>query len=212
MAAQPVQVRAAEAPLHKMNKRALIVFQKNAIAGKVKTRLAATIGNDAALVIYKKLVNHTHAVIANVNADVYLFFADTIEKTYTENYTTEIQCGKNLGERMQNAFSKLFNLNYNSVCIIGTDCIELNDGIITNAFEALEKHDYVLGKAKDGGYYLLGMKKNNPDIFKNVEWSTEKTAEQTVQQMLKTGNIFYLPTLNDIDNETDWNNYLATVK
>ena len=105
---------------------------------------------------------------------------------------------------MASAFSESFVQGYSSVCIIGTDCAEITQRIITNAFELLNESDVVLGPAKDGGYYILGMNKLYPEFFKNKRWSTNTVSEDTIQDF-KTLHLSYslLPTLSDIDEEKD---------
>ncbi|MEO8820732.1 MAG: DUF2064 domain-containing protein, partial [Ginsengibacter sp.] len=91
------------------------------------------------------------------------------------------------------------------IIIIGSDCYELTTDILNEAFHQLEKNDVVIGPAKDGGYYLLGMKKMNNFIFSNKKWSTETVYTETVLQLAENNlSFFVLPTLTDVDNEDDW--------
>lgn len=105
---------------------------------------------------------------------------------------------------MDNAFATAFQMVYDRVVIIGTDCPELNAGIIMNAFAYLNNHDVVIGPAEDGGYYLLGMKRHYTLLFKNINWSTENVFDETIT-ICKKNNINYsfLPVLHDIDEEKD---------
>ncbi|MBC7493445.1 MAG: TIGR04282 family arsenosugar biosynthesis glycosyltransferase, partial [Flavobacterium sp.] len=164
-------------------KKALIILTKNPELGKVKTRLAKTIGDEKALEVYKKLVLHTYHITANLNVDKFVFYSDNIEADdiWDANlFIKALQQGSNLGDRMNAAFEHVFNLNYKSVCIIGSDCYELNADIIDTAFSQLEETNCVIGPTFDGGYYLLGLNNLQPELFKNIEWSTETVFDATV--------------------------------
>ena len=115
-------------------KKAVIVFQKNRILGKVKTRLADSIGDEAALLYYSQMIEFTHQLLLKVDAEIHLFYAEFVEPTSKENWQSHVQKGNDLGERMHNAFKNLKSMGYDQVIIIGTDCLELTSKIINNAF------------------------------------------------------------------------------
>ncbi|MDQ2721203.1 MAG: TIGR04282 family arsenosugar biosynthesis glycosyltransferase [Bacteroidota bacterium] len=189
-----------------MMNNALLIFLKNLIHSQVKTRLAATLGNEAAINIYKKLLKHTHTISKNIDADKIVFYSDFIEEDIWNNklFKKEIQKGNDLGKRMENAFINAFESEYKKTIIIGTDCLEINKVILESAFSALDNFDIVIGPASDGGYYLLGMKKLHSFFFKNVKWSTDTVLNDTIalcnQHQL---GYFLLPELSDIDEEKD---------
>ena len=150
-----------------MTKKLLIIFVKNAVKGKVKTRLAATIGDEKALEIYQILVQHTFDITIALPVNKAVFYSDFLQEdiwspAFYENF---VQSGTDLGERMYQAFQQGFATGYEQVCIIGSDCYELTEQIIQQAFEKLELTDVVIGPAEDGGYYLLGMKGLHETIF-----------------------------------------------
>lgn len=191
-----------------MEKSALIIFQKNAVLGKVKTRLSADVGDEVAMEIYQQLVRHTHDVCASVPVKKFLFFSDFIPDDISEfgqDYQFEVQSGNDLGSRMENAFQRLFSKDYEKIIISGTDCGELESNILEDAFELLDKHEVVIGPARDGGYYLLGMKKMFSDLFEGIPWSTEKVLFLTMEKLEKQ-NISYelLEILSDVDRIEDW--------
>jgi len=173
-------------------KSLLIVFAKNPILGKVKTRIAKTLGDKVALDIYKALLLKTKEEVAS---DIW------------DNIATEkkVQKGKNLGERMYNAFSEGFKFGYNKICIIGTDLWDIKSEEINNAFTTLEKNEIVIGPANDGGYYLLGLKKLVKKIFQNKNWGESDVLSDTLND-LKENIIKLLPPKNDIDFEKDVRN------
>ncbi len=188
-----------------MTKNALIIFVKNPVEGQVKTRLAKTIGNSTAVTIYKQLLLHTFTITQHLSVDKFVFYGDYIndEDLWSINiYQKQLQKGIDLGERMRNAFELVFNLGYDKVIIIGSDCYELTTQILEEAFDELIIADAVIGPCNDGGYYLLGMKQLVLDLFTNIEWSTDAVLPTTIQKF-KDLQLQYgmLPTLNDVDDE-----------
>lgn len=188
-------------------KEALVIFTKNPEAGKVKTRLAATLGNEAALTIYRHLLSYTISVTAYLPVDKFVFYSNHIEEDDlwdSKYYYKEVQQGFDLGERMKKALNAIFQKAYDKAVIIGTDCPDLNEGIIMNAFAYLSSHDVVIGPAEDGGYYLLGMKQFYPQLFENITWSSSIVLEETVTKCAALQlNYGLLPVLKDIDEEKD---------
>lgn len=190
-----------------MNKNLLIIFTKNPEKGKVKTRLAQTIGDDKALIIYKKLLTHTANFSKNVNADKWAYYSnelgnnDYFDSNYFDKY---LQHGNDLGEKMKNAFKEGFKAGYKNIAIIGSDCYDLNTEIINEAFNKLNSHDFTIGPALDGGYYLLGMNTQFYNVFENKTWSTESVFSDTVSD-IKNASLthFILPSLSDVDHEAD---------
>lgn len=187
------------------NKNALIIFTRNPELGKCKTRLAKTIGDEAALEIYKFLLQHTATVAQKTNADKYVFYSEEITENdiwSNEDFYKKIQKGADLGERMQNAFSVLFQQGYKNVLIIGSDLFDLNETIVNDAFGFLDNHEFVIGPAEDGGYYLLGMQALETSVFQNKVWGTETVFEQTIAN-LSDKNVKLMQVLNDIDTFED---------
>lgn len=189
--------------------QAVIIFVRNPQLGKVKTRLAATLGEEKALAIYKELLLHTKEITNQITADKYVFYFDKIEGNDLWNdevFFKRLQSNDELGRKMENAFSELFDTGYDEVLIIGSDCLQLTTLIIEEAFILLNDNDVVIGPAKDGGYYLLGMKKLIGLVFKNKQWSTDTVFHKTIND-LKADNFSFacLPVLTDVDTEEDWN-------
>ncbi len=189
-------------------KNAIIIFVRNPELGKAKTRLAATVGDEKALEIYKELLQHTFNITAAVEADKYVFYHEAINETDVWNavgFYKELQNGDVLGEKMDYAFTAVFNRPYHKVIIIGSDCLQLSSAIINDAFAALQNHDTVIGPAKDGGYYLLGMKKLVSGVFENKKWSTDSVYADTLNTLQTNGlTTALLPQLTDVDTEDDW--------
>lgn len=189
-----------------MTNHALIIFVKNLVKDHVKTRLAATLGSEKAMAIYHQLLLHTHDAVQSLTADKFVFYSIFIEDDIWQNdlFNKEIQTGIDLGERMKNAFTSVFEKGYQKAIIIGTDCPGINASILKDAVLNLNDSDIVIGPATDGGYYLLGIKKMHLFLFENIEWSTNKVLQQTINlSTLHQLSYFLLPELSDVDEEKD---------
>ena len=186
--------------------RALIIFLKYPELGRCKTRLAETIGDENALKIYKKLLSHSHQITKDLPVDKFLYFDTQTDKNleWEGNYKIAYQKQTDLGGRMEQAFADLFGQAYYKVIIIGSDCIELKTEIINDAYRQLNHYDVVIGPAKDGGYYLLGLNNPTPELFKNIEWSTNTVLADTIKTIQNLGLTYsFMPVLSDIDIEED---------
>ena len=185
----------------------LLIFVKNPREGRVKTRLAATIGDSRAVEIYKELLAITKSVADGVEANRQVWYSDFIDEDDLwshGDYEKHLQQGKGLGKRMKEAFRKAFESEKQKVVIIGSDCAELTSDTIHQAYHLLEEEEVVVGPSQDGGYYLLGMSSFYPQLFEQKDWSTSSVCSQTISQ-LKAEGIPYrlLPERNDIDTELD---------
>lgn len=192
----------------KLPMNTLILFIRNPELGKVKTRLAASIGDEEALNIYRFLLDHTRRIALEVQTKRMLFYSENIvqndewDEAFFEKH---LQHHGDLGERMHQAFQKAFETGAQKVVIAGSDCPELEAGILNEAFDLLDTHDAVLGPSQDGGYYALGLKAPLPEIFENMVWSTETVFSETLTRLKNTGkSCALLPVLNDVDTEEDW--------
>ncbi len=187
------------------SKSCLLVFTKNPILGKVKTRLAKTVGEERALVIYKALLAHTLGITEGLPCHKKVFYTDFIdENDFWKGYQKNLQAEGDLGDKMKAAFAQAFQEGYEQVVIIGSDCFELTTQDIEKAFEALQSSQVVIGSAPDGGYYLLGMTYLIPQIFEQKKWSTADVFPSTLAD-LKQLNIepVLLPQRNDVDEWED---------
>ena len=187
------------------SKSALIIFTRNPELGKCKTRLAKTIGDEAALDIYKYLLQHTATISKDINVDKFVFYSEDIKKEDlwdSEIFRKKLQQGSDLGERMEHAFKQLFQSDYEKVVVIGSDLLDLKPRDIETAFKLLNNNDFVIGPAKDGGYYLLGMKTMQPNVFKNKNWGTSTVLNDTIND-IQNCTFTLLKELNDIDTFED---------
>ncbi len=190
------------------SKNLIITFTRNPELGKVKTRLAKTIGDASALAIYKKLLEHTQSVLHDLNCDKAVYYSVKIrDNDIWDNaiYQKHQQFGGDLGIRMQNAFKAGFEAGYNKIIIVGSDLYDLQPKHINQAFKALDSNSITIGPAEDGGYYLLGMKTLHKAVFENKNWGTETVFEDTIKN-LKNESVFLLEQLNDVDTYDDIKN------
>lgn len=188
------------------------MFVKNEEAGKVKTRLAETIGDEKALEVYRQLLAFTQSQSREVMAEKEVWYSSYIPQKDRWNeggFLKKKQTGDDLGKRMSDAFNGSFHQEERGkVVLIGSDCPGLNTEIIEEAFLQLNKHDVVIGPASDGGYYLIGMRKFIPEIFKGIAWSTNSVFKDSVKIINKKGlSVFVLDKLNDIDTVEDLVNF-----
>lgn len=190
-----------------MNKDLIIVFLRAPELGKVKTRLAATIGDARALMIYDRLLEHTLRVVVDCATDKQAWYADAVptqDRCAALGFEVDIQRGDDLGERMQHAFENAFGAGFGKVVIIGTDLPGISTSLLADAFVELDMHDAVLGPARDGGYYLLGLRSMEASLFRNKSWSSSSVAEETLADLHRAGkNVALLPKMIDVDTEAD---------
>ncbi len=182
----------------------LLIFVKNPILGKVKTRLAKDLGTRVALAVYADLLQQTRKIAEEAQVDIELYYSDFIPE---QDVWSDLNCNKNLqapgdlGARLMKAIE---SQKTGKLVVIGSDCYDLSARHIQEAFQALEKNELVLGPANDGGYYLIGMKQGDSDYFKAISWSTEKVLSQTLAiANKKNSQVYLLEELIDLDTFED---------
>lgn len=184
----------------------LLVFAKKPELGKVKTRLAKSIGDEKALSVFKRLLFYTFDIADQVGVYVCACLTEkdiiTLEAIPYDGFYLQEQ--GDLGERMLKAFEHSKVLGSNKTAIIGTDCADLTPDLITEAFTRLDKYDVVLGPALDGGYYLLASTEPKPYLYENIDWSTSEVLNQTIKAIEDNNETYYfLDPLSDIDTVED---------
>lgn len=195
------------------NLTAVAAFVKYPERGRVKTRLAASVGETDALTIYKSLLAYTLKLLKSaatknfasyVLADPYKSPAEYHNFLRPHGLEILMQQGRDLGDRLAQASSFLLS-RHPSVLIIGSDCLELEVSHLIEAQEALKQTDVVLGPSEDGGYYLVGMKRFHRELFDGIAWSTSEVYSQTMERANRLNlSVASLPTLRDIDTREDW--------
>ena len=187
------------------NNPLVLVFCKNQILGKVKSRLAIKIGQKKALLIYSELVNKTASIVNSLSVEVHLYYSDYIEENDNFNPTKIkkfIQKGYNLGDRIINALNISFK-KFSPVVIIGSDLWKLEISDIEDAFIILKNKNIVIGPSTDGGYYLIGMNYLDTKIFENKNWGQESVLNDTIRDIDDKTDIHLLDEKTDIDTYDD---------
>lgn len=200
------------------DKQALILLVRYPRAGQVKTRLAATLGDELAAEFYTLCAQHIFAESARLPATVetYLYYADeedagAIRQWVQRPFHFLPQIDVDFGGRMAHAFRTVFSHGSQKAVIVGTDVPDLSAAVIVEAFQALDSHQVVLGPDHDGGYYLLGLRQLHSQLFTGMAWGTDQVFDQTWQVIEKLGlSVYLVPTLMDIDTEADLRLWVAT--
>lgn len=190
----------------------ILLFIKSPVRGRVKSRLAAALGENAALGLYKNFVLDTLATVELSGHPCRICFhppdaGEAVADWLGRRRSYLAQTGNDLGERMEQAFRRVFSEGACSRAIlIGSDIPDLPGDAFSEAFRSLDRHDAVIGPATDGGYYLIGFRIDTffPDIFHAVEWSTDTVFSRTMEVFAKAGlRVHALPAWRDVDTSED---------
>jgi rSAM/selenodomain-associated transferase 1 len=189
----------------------ILLYAKFPEKGKVKTRLARDIGDTHAVELARRFILDIFATFARNEIPVCVCYSpESAEEAFrqwlSDDYTYWPQHGQDLGDRMHRSFQQAFQAGYQRVIVIGSDLPDVPATLIDKAFEQLDTFDAVIGPSDDGGYYLLGFRKETflPDIFHNMTWSTADVYTETVERIKKAGRTFFqLPEWSDVDDVHD---------
>jgi rSAM/selenodomain-associated transferase 1 len=193
-------------------RRAVLVFVRAPEPGRVKTRLAAAIGPEAALRVYRRLAEHTlreAAALAGEGVQVRVHHTppdagDAVRAWLGAGFAYLPQAEGDLGMRMEDAFARAFAEGAERVVIVGSDLPDVSASLLRRAFEALDAHPAVLGPARDGGYYLLGLTGMIDGIFRGIVWSTPDVLASTLDRFRAAGiDPVMLEELSDVDEAGD---------
>ena len=181
--------------------RAILIFSKSPELGVVKTRLQPFLTPEESLEFHIALLKDSIQKALQVDADPILYLTSDRELPFSPGIQVREQKGSDLGERMRNAFSETLQL-YGRVLIIGIDSPTFPISAFEEAFQRLDNHDIVLGPSEDGGYYLIALAKNIPEIFAGVPWGTAEVLQITLR-LLAEKKISLLERSYDIDQPDD---------
>ena len=190
--------------LENRQKNLLGIFAKFWEPGKVKTRLAKSIGQSSSAKLHRAFVSHLIQKLVRVDCNRVIGFTpqeseSQFKQIAQPDWQLEVQIGEDLGQRMNSFFIRAFERSFQKVVLIGADFPGISIDYIEAAFDALSDNDVVLGPASDGGYVLIGLSKPC-HIFEGVQWSTDTVLESTVEniQQLELSHKL-LSTQTDID-------------
>ena len=195
---------------------ALVVFAKAPVPGQVKTRLCPPLTPDEAATLHGSFVldqlERTKAAMAKFKLSLDRFVACSPSATHVffkilsarHGVGLLDQTGEDLGARMYQVFTTLFSRGYQRIVLVGTDVPNLPLTHYRQAFELLQQQDVVFGPAQDGGYYLLGLRKPVPELFRDIPWSTDQVLAMTEQRAAEAGvSHARVPVWRDVDTLDD---------
>lgn len=195
-----------------LDRERLIIFTRYPEAGKTKTRMIPLLGAQGAAQLQRQMTENTLKTAQSVklhrNLSLKVYFTGAsltlMQEWLGEDLSYSPQSQGDLGERLQSALLDSYTQGMTKVVFIGIDCPDLTSAIVNQAFESLDTTDVVIGPAVDGGYYLIGIRGNFPELFQGINWGTEVVFAQT-QTIAEQLNLVvsYLPILADIDRPED---------
>lgn len=198
-------------PASQPPKRSLVVLARAPERGCVKTRLAREIGEAAALEAYRELGTAVLAAVVGLgNCELVVAYTPAGREASVRAWlgsapAYEPQQEGDLGARMLGAISGRCGAGRQKVVVIGTDCAELDPPLLETAFARLDRADAVFGPAADGGYYLVGMKRPIPELFRDIPWSAPDTLATTLARAAASGlSVALLEERRDVDTADDW--------
>jgi len=194
-----------------VNNSCLLFFVRNPERGDVKTRLAATFGQNVARDLYCCFILDMLSTLESTGFPIIICYypadaLDDLKGIVGEGYAFQPQYGEDLGDRMKNGMVDSFTQGFDPVIVIGSDIPDLPAVFIQESFAALETYDSVIGPAFDGGYYLIGFKQESflPEAFQGIEWGTGTVLSRTLDIFRDNQRTAYLlPPLRDIDTLED---------
>ena len=194
--------------MSKVSETVILVFVRNSLPGSTKSRLSRDVGVPLALRIYEWLLGVTCGALRGLPFDVAIFYSHFVAPgdIFSKNgsFLRRVQNGKELGDRMYEAFKWSFSKGYRKAVIIGSDLPDLSPGIISAAVESLGHCDVVAGPCPDGGYYLLGKRKLIPSLFRGKSYSHPGVWDDLVESVRRENlGLHVLDPLNDLDTLED---------
>jgi hypothetical protein len=193
--------------MNRDSKNCVLSFVKYPFPGRVKTRLARQLGANAAADLYRNFVTDILATLKSMDVNIKIAFApfdskNKFQQWLGKKYSYIPQIGRDLGQRMKNAFLQTFSGGFNSVIVIGSDSPDLPAEYLELAFYALDTNDVVIGPSSDGGYYLIGFTRETflPEAFERISWSSDNVFVQTINILKQhRQSLFLLPQWYDVD-------------
>lgn len=198
-------------------RRALAIFAKQPVAGRVKTRMCPPLSPSDAAELYRRMLADTLARVTSLREVEILLFFDP--SGGTEDYfrgkwpdvTLFPQEGDGLGARLENAFRRVFSAGFTVAAAMGTDSPDLPLSRVEEAFRYLEQGtaDVVFGPTTDGGYYLVAMGRLHPELFRSIPWSTGQVlAESLARAEAASLLTSLLPRWEDVDTIRELRRFL----
>jgi rSAM/selenodomain-associated transferase 1 len=195
--------------------RRLALLARWPAPGEVKTRLSPALPAALACDLYRAMLEDAIAAIAGAEAEQRFVYGSGAPAPreglpVPPGFRVREQAGRDLGERIEHAFADLIVAPDDRAAVIGADCPALDAAMLDDALAALASHDVVLGPARDGGYYVIGLGRQAPELFRGIEWSTARVLDQTLGRAAQAGlTVALLPPLDDLDTPEDLVRWIA---
>jgi rSAM/selenodomain-associated transferase 2/rSAM/selenodomain-associated transferase 1 len=186
----------------------LILFARYPVPGAAKTRLIPALGPEGAALLHRRLAEHAVAIARATGlpgrTGVTICCTGAARRDFRRWLGVDLaytsQTDGDLGMRLRHAFTSAFRAGARRVVAIGADVPGLSPEILRAAFGALGAHEVVLGPAVDGGYYLIGSRRDRPELFSGIAWGTARVCAQTRAAIARLGlSAAELPALADVD-------------
>jgi rSAM/selenodomain-associated transferase 1 len=190
----------------------LLLFVRYPEAGRVKTRLIPRLGPEGAARVYRRMAEAVAKEVEALERPGLARLAlvepaerlEEVSRWLGPGFAALPQVEGDLGKRLQAGFAHAFAGGSERVAAIGADCLDLSRGILEEAFDRLRGCDAVLGPALDGGYYLIGLARPMPELFREMAWSTAGVLQATLERIGRAGaRASLLPALRDLDTPED---------
>lgn len=199
-----------------MKDKGIILFTKIPELGEVKTRLLPFLTKEICVELQTAFIKDMYDSIRDAGIDIVISYAANgdlapLQSIVHPDIKLIKQEGHDIGEKMYHAIASTLE-KYNKVLLIGSDIPLLQKIDLEKAFQILEQKDMVISPTYDGGYYLIGMKKVNRDIFK-MEYSTSSVFEESIEKMESLGLSYGIGNSQlDIDDKDDFLRLYHTLK
>jgi rSAM/selenodomain-associated transferase 1 len=186
-------------------KRALLIVAKRPMPRQTKTRLCPPLLHEQAAQLYECFLRDTLDVVRAVpDITRYIAYLPHDESEYFRQLAPDFdltpQVGESLGERLDNALTRCLSDGYERAVIMGSDSPTLPAEYVAQAFNRLDDADVTLGPCDDGGYYLIGLKRPQPRLLREVRMSTPHVLRDTLALANEAGSrVALLPTWYDVD-------------
>ena len=196
----------------------IFIMMKYPEEGKVKLRLAQSIGEESATGLYRAFIQDTLASVCALDIPFHIaVYPPESQGEFTQwlgpSYQFFHQQGTDLGQRLQNGFVTMFKKEYEQVVALASDSPDIPTEILETAVISLQTHKVVIGPSTDGGYYLIGFSRELfiPQAFEEITWSTDSVFKETLSRIESvTHEVHVLPEWADIDTKSDIRKFYET--
>ena len=190
----------------------IIVFGRYPEPGRTKTLLIPLLGAKEAATLQRKLTEQVVSIVKlfsrSCNVSIEIRYdggcADLMSQWLGADLLYREQAGVGLGAKMYQAFQDAFEEGCTRVILVGTDILGMSEQVLEGALDCLAEHDLVLGPANDGGYYLLGLRAPQPELFQEISWGSREVLRETVELASQLGlSLGFVKALDDVDRPED---------